>query len=291
RVRAMRDWTGKTVDEAMPGMPVKILGFKQAPGVGDIVEVPEHASDLEQKKTKSSRQVAETFTASKAMPVEGEDTSKKVMLNVVLKTDVLGSLEALLGMMEKIKHELVGVSIIQKGLGNITDSDVTLAATTKPSVIYGFNVTTPVVVGSDARDKGVDVKLFKVIYHLFDDLVARLNALLPQEVIVTPLGNAEIAGVFRTEPGKMILGAKVKDGKMVVNAKIRVWRPSTSSGQAEPIGEGVIDSLQSGKSAAKEAGAGTECGMSFKGKVKVMIGDRFEAYFEESKTRKIEAMM
>jgi len=286
RVRAMRDWTGKQVNEAGPGFPVKILGFKVAPAVGDILEVPEDPKSLEQKKVKTSLQVAEAFTATKAQPAEGgEEAQKKILLNVILKTDVLGSLEAILGMLEKIKHDLVGVSVIQKGLGNITETDVERAANAKPSVVYGFNVATPQAIDSDARDKGVEIKLYKVIYHLFDDLVSRLNAMLPQELVVTPLGQAEIAGVFRTEPGKMILGAKVKEGKIIAGAKVRVWRG------VEPIGEGMLESLQSGKSPVKEVGAGQECGLSFKGKTKVAIGDRFEVYTEESKTRKIESFV
>ncbi len=284
RVRAMRDWTGKLVDEALPGMPVKILGFKVAPAVGDILEVPEDPKLLEQKKMKTSRQVAEAFTATKSQPVEeGEDTTKKSMLHVILKTDVLGSLEAILGMLEKIQHELVGVEVIHKGLGNVTESDIERAANTRPSIVYGFNVMTPTLVEVSARDKNVDIKTCKVIYDLFDDVVARLNALLPQELIVTALGEAEIAAVFRTDPGKMILGAKIKSGKLIANAKVRVWR-----GQ-EPVGEGLIESLQSGQSPVKEVSAGQECGLSFKGKIKVAIGDRFEVYTEESKTRKVEA--
>ncbi|MDP3793915.1 MAG: translation initiation factor IF-2, partial [Candidatus Uhrbacteria bacterium] len=285
RVRAMRDWTGKLVDEALPGMPVKILGFKVAPAVGDILEVPDDPKSLEQKKMKTSRQVAEAFTATKIQPAEEKDekTTKKSMLHVVLKTDVLGSLEAILGMLEKIQHELVGVEVIQKGLGNVTESDIERAANARPSIVYGFNVMTPTAVEVLARDQNVEMKTCKVIYDLFDDVVARLNALLPQELIVTSLGEAEIAAVFRTDPGKMILGAKVKTGKLIANAKVRVWR-----GQ-EPVGEGIIESLQAGKSPVKEVSAGQECGLSFKGKIKVAIGDRFEVYTEESKTRKVEA--
>ncbi len=282
RVRAMRDWTGKQLDEALPGTPVKILGFKVAPAVGDIVEVPKDPRELEQKKFKSAaRQSMESLTATKAQVVEGEEGEKKLALNVILKTDVLGSLEAILGAMEKLKHDLVTLNVIQKGLGNITESDIELAANSKPSVVYGFNVTVPTLVESNSRDKAVDVKLFKVIYHLFDDLVGRLNALLPQEVIVTPLGQAETAAIFRTESGQMILGVRVKEGKLQAGAKVRVWRGE------EPVGEGIIDSLQSGKSPVKEVGAGQEGGMNFKGKVKVLVGDRLEAYTEESKTRKV----
>ncbi len=282
RVRAMRDWNGVQVKEATPGMPVKILGFKVPPVVGDVIEVPENPRDLEQKKVKPTRQVADAFTATKSLPIQGDDTQKKVMLNVVLKTDVLGSLEALLGMIEKISHELVGVDVIQKGLGNVTEVDIERAANSKPSVVYGFNVLIPTGVDVTAREKGVDVKSYKIIYELFDDILVRLNALLPQETIVIPLGQAEVAAIFRTETGRMVLGAKVKEGKLQSGCKVRVWR-----GQ-DPIGEGILESLQSGKSPVKEVGAGQECGLAFKGKTKLEVGDRFEAYIEESKARKVE---
>jgi translation initiation factor IF-2 len=284
RVRMMRDWTGKVLDEVTPGMPVKILGFKTAPAVGDILEVPENPRDLEVKKTKTvSRQNVETLTATKAQPTEGEEGNKKVMLNVVLKTDVLGSLEAILGMTEKVKHELVGVEVIQKGLGNVTEGDVERAATSKPSVVYGFNVMVPPAIISQARDKEVDVQTYKIIYELFDDIVARLNKLLPQEKIITELGSAEVAAIFRTEPGRMVVGLRVKTGKLLTGAKLRVFRNN------EIIGEGLIDSLQSGKSSVKEVGAGTECGLSYTGKIKLMAGDRLDAYTEESKARKVES--
>jgi len=289
RVRIMRDWKGTMLADAPPGTPVKILGFKAAPAVGDIMEVPKDPKALEQKKMKSARLVADSFTAAKSMPKENEESGvKKVMLNVILKTDVLGSLEALLGMLEKIQHELVGVNVIQKGLGNITESDVERADASKPSVVYGFNVQIPTNIISDAREKSVDVKVYSVIYDLFDDVVARLNKLLPQEKIVTELGKAEVAAVFRTEPGKMIVGCRVKEGKLVANAKLRVFRAEEEAEQ-DIIGEGLIEGLQSGKSSVKEVPAGQECGLSYTGKVKLQEGDILEAYSEELKARKLEA--
>lgn len=284
RVRMMRDWNGKPMDEAPPGTPVKILGFKIAPAVGDIMEVPADPKALEQKKAKTAtRQVVETLTAAKQQPVEGEEGQKKVMLNVVLKTDVLGSLEAILGTLEKIKHDLVGVEVIQKGLGNVTEGDIERAANSKPSVVYGFSVMVPTAITIAAREKGVDVMTMKIIYELFDDVVARLNALLPQEKIVTEYGTGEVAAVFRTEPGRMVVGMKVRTGKLITEAKVRVYRND------QIIGDGVIESLQSGKSATKEVSAGTECGLSYKGKIKLQPGDRLDAYTEESKARKVES--
>ncbi len=282
RVRSLRDWRGQMLDEVLPGTPVKILGFKIAPSVGDVLEVPENPRDLEQKKIKSSRQVAETLTATQQQPTNAEEGEKKRLLHIVLKTDVLGSLEALLGMLEKIQHELVGVQVIQKGLGNITDTDIERATAVENSVVYGFNVIIPTAMEVVAREKGVECKSYKIIYELFDDVVTKLNALLPQEVIVTELGKAEVAGIFRTEPGKMIIGVRVREGKLLVNAKVRVWRGD------DILGEGVIETLQAGKTSTKELSGGQEGGMLFKGKIKLQLEDRLEVYTEESKARKIE---
>ncbi|MBP7005736.1 translation initiation factor IF-2 [Patescibacteria group bacterium] len=281
RVRSLRDWRGQMVDIAEPGMPVKVLGFKIAPAVGDVLEVPENPRDLEQKKMKTSRQVAETLTATHTQ-ANNEEASQKKTLHVILKTDVLGSLEALLGMFEKIRHELVAIQVIQKGLGNLTDADIERAAGSEPSVVYGFNVMMPTAVEAQAREKGVAVHTYKIIYELFDDAVARLNALLPQEVLVIEHGKAEVAAIFRTESGKMIVGVRVKEGKLVTGAKVRVWRGE------ELIGDGLLETLQSGKTTVKELSAGTEGGTLYKGKIKLQAGDRLEAYTEEMKAHKIE---
>ncbi|MFO0764514.1 MAG: translation initiation factor IF-2 [Patescibacteria group bacterium] len=283
RVRMMKDWNGKILEKATPGMPVKILGFKASPSVGDIIEVPEDASSLETKKVKGVvRQSVESLTATKQQA--SEDDVKKPTLNIVLKSDVLGSLEAILGVLERFQHEAVALTVVQKGLGNITEADVERAATTKPSVVYAFNTAVPTPVAVSARDKDVEIITTKVIYDLFDDAVVRLNALLPKEVTVIDVGKAEVGAIFRTEPGRMVLGMRVKTGKLVSGAKLRVWRGD------EIIGEGTIESLQSGKSATKEAPAGTECGLSYSGKAKIMVGDILDAYVEESKVRKIDAI-
>ncbi len=284
RVRSMRAWNGAQLDAAPPGTPVKVLGFKVLPAVGDIMEVPENFKDLEAKKAKTGAQkVTQSFTAAKIAPEEGEETpSKKKTLNVILKCDVLGSLEALLGMFEKIRHEDVGVEVIQKGLGNVNENDVTRAMNSQPAVVYAFNVVPTPQATALARDENVDIMECKIIYELFDDVIRRLNILVPPEVIVTPLGTFETVAVFRTESGRMVVGGKVIEGKIVAGEKVRVWRGE------EPIGEGVIDSVQSGKQTVKEAHNGQECGVSFKGKTKLQAGDRLEVYHEEVKERKID---
>lgn len=281
RVRSMRDWTGKQMDAASPGTPVKILGFKVAPAVGDILEVPEDYKSLEVKKVKTAQQVAAQFTATRVAKPEGEAVEGKKVLNVVLKCDTLGSLEALLGMFEKIRHDDVGVEVIQKGLGNVNEGDVTRAENSQPAVVYAFNVVITSQASQLARDKNVEVKEYKIIYELFDNVIEHLNVLVPPEVIVTPLGEFETVAIFRTESGRMVIGGKVKSGKLVAGEKARVWRGD------EPIGIGTVDSLQTGQQAVKEVHAGQECGMSFKGKIKLQPGDRLEVYHEEVKERRV----
>ena len=182
---------------------------------------------------------------------------------------------------EKVQHEDVGVEVIQKGLGNVTEGDVTRAVNSPPSVVYAFNVVVTPQAALLARDKNIRVQESKIIYELFDDVVAQLNILVPPEVITTHLGEFETVAVFRTEPGRMVVGGKVTEGKVAPGEKAKVWRGE------EPLGIGTIDSLQAGKQAAKEAHAGQECGISFKGKVKLQPGDRLEVYHEEVKERKI----
>ncbi|MBU1348592.1 hypothetical protein KJ781_00800, partial [Patescibacteria group bacterium] len=229
------------------------------------------------------REVAQQLSATRIAPTEEEkkETGKKV-LNVVLKCDVLGSLEALLGMFEKIQHDDVGVEVIQKGLGNVNESDILRAENAQPSVVYGFNVVPTPQAAALARDKNVDIKQFKIIYGLFDDVIERLNILVPPEVIVTPLGNFEVVAVFRTESGRMVVGGKSLDGKLVAGESARIWRGE------EPVGEGFIESLQSGKQTVNEVHGGQECGLAFKGKVKIQPGDRIEVYHREVKERHID---
>ena len=287
RVRAMRDWKGETVETALPGTPVKILGFKVAPAVGDILEVPADFKSLEKAKSKTVSQIGSQFTAVKAQPTQAEtEAGKKITLNVVIKADVLGSLEAILGMLEKIQHEAVAVDVIKKGLGNIVETDVDSAAAAPPAIVYGFNTVTTPAAATLARDKVVEVKQFKIIYELIDDVVAKLNAMLPPEVIRTTLGSGEVVAVFRTEKDRMVVGCRVKQGKFQSGTKTIVWRKEGDVEQ--PVGQGDVESVQVGKEKVKDVHAGQECGVSYHGKEKLQVGDRLEVFSEESKVRKVE---
>ncbi len=276
RVRFMKDWRGESVNEAPPSMPVEVLGFKAAPAVGDVLEVPEDVKALEKMKDKPMRTgVAQTVTSR---PTAAENKEGKQFLNVMVRADVLGSLEAFLGMLEKIKHEAVGVEVVAKGLGNITDADVLKAEATH-SVMYAFGVRPSTTAEELSRDKNVEIVQNDIIYKLFEDVLVRLQKMLPSEEILTEMGKIEVLAVFKKTDKGGIIGGKVLGDKVRAPAKMRILRAGGV------VGEGEIIRLQAAKQAVKEVSGGSECGVEFTGRTKIEVGDILETYTEESKTR------
>ena len=280
RVRAMRAFDGSTIKEAGPSTPVKILGLKAAPSVGDILEVAIDVSTLEPLRAQASRRtgVEEISTLSTAAKKEEDTQGEKVFLNVLVKADVLGSLEAVIGMLQKINNPNVGVQIVGKGLGNVTDADILRAEASK-AVVLAFNVKPAGVAAQMARDKAVDLEEHSVIYKLFESVVERLKKLIPSEKVYTELGAGEVLAVFKKTDKGMIIGAKVKKGKFIPGATLRVLRGE------QVVGEGKIEALQSGKTTIKDVLAGQDCGLSYQGKTKIEVGDTLEAYHEELQAR------
>lgn len=280
KVRAMKDHKGNFIDEATPSVPAQIIGFKVTPRVGDILDVGSAAeAKLVDVKSKKSEQTgAETHSVVQQV---SEDDEKKKTLNLIIKADVLGSLEAIIGTLETIQHDEVGVKIIGKGLGNITDDDIARAESGNGTII-GFNVKANLIIAETLREKNIPFFHYSVIYALTDWVKVELEKLLEHEMIVTELGIVKILAVFRTDKNAMTIGGRVEEGKILKNAKVRIKRAG------EIVGIGKLTQIQSGKSEVKSAPAGTECGMRYEGKTKIEVGDVFEAYSEESKIRKIE---
>ncbi|MFA4845139.1 MAG: translation initiation factor IF-2 [Patescibacteria group bacterium] len=283
RVRAMQNWKGETLAEATPSTPAKIIGWKLAPSVGDIMEVPESVKDLKKIKStdsslKATEEVASIRQVVKAVDgVEAVEAGKE-MVNLIIRADVLGSLEAILGMLDKIQHEAVGVRVVQKGLGNITDADVNTAEGSK-AILIGFNVKPGGASAELARDKGVEIREYKIIYKLFEDVIEELKKRVPSETIIHEQGQFEVMKNFRKSDHGWIIGGRVKGEKILPGAKLRLSR------KGEYIGEGVIKSLQLGAGQLKEGQPGQECGMLFDGKIKPEEGDVLEAYSEERKMK------
>ncbi|MFH1711618.1 MAG: translation initiation factor IF-2, partial [Patescibacteria group bacterium] len=230
KIRAMRTWDSKDVKEAPPSTPVKILGLKDAPSVGDILEVPQDPKDLKKIKHKQTRRagveditVAKTHHAKPASDDEGQSGEERVTLNIIIKADVLGSLEAILGMIEKIDNPYVNVQVVSKGLGNVTDAEIMQAEATE-AVIYAFNVRASSAATILAREKKVQIEECSVIYRLFEDVVDRLKLLIPAEKVYTELGSLKILAIFGKMPKGTIVGGQITKGKIEVGATARVLR-------------------------------------------------------------------
>ena len=215
---------------------------------------------------------------------------KKVVkcLNLILRADVLGSLEALSQALDKLDHPEVKIKVLKKGLGNLTEIDVDLAKTTKAWLI-SFNTEISVPAKQLAIDLGLKVSIYQVIYDLIKDLKQEMNKLLSPEIFEEKIGKVEVLKVFQQSAKETILGGKVINGKVFKDTIIRVWHSSLDekSGQTESElkGEGKLVQLQINKKDVQEVKTGVECGIKFIGRVKIEVGDTLEIYQEIKKER------
>lgn len=280
KVRAMRTANGDDLKETGPSVPVQIIGFKVSPTIGDILDLTRREGatlvDVKQKRTQQTG--AERI---RIRQTEDEGDEKKNTLNIIVKSDVLGSLEAIIGSLDRFQHDEVAVRIVGKGLGNISENDVAMAEGAGATIV-GFNVKPTPTAEESMRERGVAFKQYGVIYDLIDWIHEELEKLLESESIVHELGNLKVLAVFRTDKKAMTVGGRVETGKIKVGSKVRVKR------DGEEIGKGTLIELQSGRTAVKEIPQGTECGVRYEGKVKIEKGDILEAYEIERKERKLE---
>jgi translation initiation factor IF-2 len=280
KVRALKNYRTEAITEAGPSTPVRILGFKIAPQVGDILDISQ-AGTATQVNMKTKRTQQTGAEKQVVAPVESTDEEdQKKVLNVIIKADTLGSLEAIIGSLEKIKNDEANVRVVGKGLGNIMADDVTLAETTG-ATIFAFNVTKTPIAHEMIQKTNAKYKEYKVIYDLFDEVKDELEKMLNPEFITTELGNLKVLAIFRTGKNMMIVGGRVESGKLVKDAKVRVKRGK------EIIGLGKIGALQSGKQSMNELPEGNEGGVQYDGKVKIEEGDVLQAYKEEKKEKKL----
>ena len=282
KVRAMKDYTGNLIETAGPSVPAVIIGFKVAPEVGDILDVGRASGakkiDVRQKYVQQTG--AQRQLSSQAKADDNESEEKIKFLNVVIKADVLGSLEAIIGSLENITHAEVGVKIIGKGLGNVTENDISKVEDLGGAIL-GFHVSPTPMATETIREKNIKFLRFEVIYDLIDWVKQELEKLLDKEKIVTELGNLKVLAIFRTDRGAQTLGGRVESGKVVKDARVRVKRDK------EIIGAGIVVKLQTGQSEIKEAPQGTECGLRIESKTKMAEGDILEFYKEEFLVRKM----
>lgn len=282
KVRAMKNDRCEFLQQALPSCPVRILGFKVAPQVGDVLDVGAFATaskiDVKAKRTKQTRAERQSVSTSSV----GEEGGTKNVLNVVVKADTLGSLEAVIASLAKLEYAEVGARVVGKGLGNITADDVAKAEAAG-ALICAFNVSAPLSIQEMMLEKGLKLAEYKIIYDLLDYIKDELAKLLKMEIIRIDLGKFRVKAIFRTSKGGMIVGGLVEAGKLESGAKAKIRR------DGEEIGAGILAKLQIGKQVEKQVPEGTECGLEFEGKERLEEGDVLEAYKEETVIKKLES--
>ena len=277
KVRAMIDDKGRRVKEAGPSTPVEILGLNDVPNAGEVF--------LAHDNDKTAKQYAETFVAQHKEKKLEETKSKMSLddlfsqiqegnlkeLNLIVKADVQGSVEAVKQSLMKLTNEEVVVKCIHGGVGAINESDVTLAATSS-AIIIGFNVRPDATAKATAEREGVDIRLYRVIYQAIEDIEAAMKGMLDPVFEEKVLGHAEVRQIFKASQIGNIAGSYVLDGIFQRGCKVRITR------EGEQIFEGELASLKRFKDDVKEVKAGFECGLVFDGFDKMQEFDIVEAY-------------
>lgn len=277
RVKRIEDFKGTKINEAGPGTPVSIIGFHSAPDSNDILQLAAGKSGIGSKSSTGkidNFSAQETFSAGKIIRNIANEKIKK--LNVILKSDVHGSLEAIEQILGEIHSEEVTVNFISTGVGNITESDVRLAGSSK-AVIYGFNVEITPVAKRMAETATVEIKNYKIIYELIQDIKDKLVAMLPPIIERVDFGKLKVLAIFKTGKGDMIVGGRIISGKMVNGSLIEITRNDNV------IGKGKLNNLQENKINVDEVISGKECGITFIGEAKIKEGDILISYKEEIK--------
>ena len=285
RIRAMQDENGREVDVAGPSKPVQILGWSHVPSAGDDfreVDDEREARHLAEEREAKTRQ-AELVTAKrKTLEDLMRETGRAevIDLNVIVKADVQGSVQALEDSLLKLPQEEVRVNIVRAGAGGITENDVTLAMASD-AIIVGFNVRPSAGARELAEDEGVDIRTYRVIYDAIDDIKAALSGLLKPEQRERILGEAEVRQTFRVPKLGVVAGSYVRSGVIRRNASVRLVRDGVI------VYDGKIGSLRRFKDDAAEVREGFECGIGLENYQDVKEGDIIEAYEVEEFARSI----
>jgi translation initiation factor IF-2 len=276
RVRAMLDENGVQIKSAGPSIPVEILGLNGTPDAGDdflVVESEKKAREVAEFRLHRYResQIAkhQAAKAESMFATMGKD-SKKIM-NIVLKADVRGSLEAIMSALHSIGNEEVSVNIVGYGVGGISETDVQLAETSSATII-GFNVRADKSAKTLIENAGLQLRYYSIIYNLIDDVKAVLGGMLSPEVREEILGIAEVRDIFNSPKYGAIAGSMVIEGTIYRNKPIRVLRDNVV------IYEGELESLRRFKDEAAEVRSGMECGIGVKNYTDVRVGDKIEVY-------------
>ncbi|WP_069997492.1 translation initiation factor IF-2 [Cellulosilyticum sp. I15G10I2] len=284
RIRAMVDDKGRAVKKVGPSTPVEILGLNEVPTAGDMFYVA--------NSDKQARQVAEQIKAQGRVQLIGQTPQKVSLddlftqiqegkmkeLNIVIKADVQGSVEAVRQSLERLSNDEVRIRTLHGGVGTITESDVMLASASG-AIIIGFNVRPEATTKAIAEKEQVDIRLYRVIYSAIEDIQAAMKGMLDPEYIEKVIGHAQVRQTFKVSGVGTVGGAYVQDGKIVRNSGVRIVRDGIV------IYEGHLTSLKRFKDDAKEVNTGYECGVMFERFNDLKEGDIVEAFIMEEVPR------
>ncbi len=280
RVKSLEDEHGKKMKQAGPSMPAQLSGFSDQPEAGDIIqacETIEQARDIAMnaQKLKHSRKLT-------ARPKLKGDTESKT-LNLILKADVAGSLEAIKQSFAKLKNDEVQINILSEGIGEVNENDVLLAGNSNGTVIAFRAKTNPKAINL-AKQKKVAIESYDVIYELLESVTTAVIAMFTPEMERAVFGRGKVLAIFRTEKGQMIIGGEVTEGEIRKNKPIAIMRKNAEGEEVE-AGRGEIVDLQQSKIASKEVSKGSEFGMKVKTNIKIVEGDILESFEETLKQK------
>ncbi len=287
RVRALVSDTGEPIETAGPSTPVEVLGFSGTPDAGDRLAVVDNEARAREVTDYRARQKREK-TATRATGMRGSleqmmaqaKTSGRKEFPLVIKADVQGSLEAIIGALDKMATDEVAARVLHAGVGGISGSDVTLAEASGVPII-AFNVRANKEAREAAERVGIEIRYYNIIYDLVDDVKKAMSGLLPPTMRETMLGNAQILEIFKVSKVGNIAGCRVTDGTVERGANVRLIRDNVV------IHEGKLSQLKRFKDDAKEVSAGMECGMAFENYQDMRAGDVIECYRVETIQRSL----
>jgi translation initiation factor IF-2 len=278
RLKAITDFRGKPIQKAGPSTPVRVMGFSEVPAAGDLFQVFEserEARDLVAERVEAAKSAAQ---ARKKVSLEDLFSSYQKgetrELNLVLKADVQGSLEPIIGELDKLGKDEIAIKVLYAETGNIGENDVLLASASK-AIIVGFNVQAEVAARRLAEAEGVSIRLYDIIYRLTEDIELAVKGMLAPEFTEKVIGRAQVLKVFPISKVGKIAGCRVLEGELRRNAKVRLMRGK------DIVFEGDMSSLKHEKDDVREIRAGFECGVGLKNFHDIEEGDMLQCYLLE----------
>ena len=286
KIRALKDFNDKPIKKAKPSSPVSVSGLEYPPSAGDqfyVLKDEKTAKNLsEERATKEREKRLSRMGSLNSENIFANADGTKPSINLILKSDSNGTLEALSGSVLNMKIDEVNLKIVLDGVGSITENDVNLAIASE-ATIFGYNVRADTTALNLAESEGIEIKYFGIIYDLLDSIKALIEGSLEPEIKERQLGIAEVKELFKSPKFGLVAGSMVTDGSIMANKLVRVLRDNIV------IHEGKLDSLRRFKDEASEVKSGTECGIGITNYTDAKVGDVIEVYEREEIARKLES--